>query len=223
MAILLKSGDIFLHIPKTGGNWVTRVLAEQNLILDVIGHKHSDVAHTFSLNSEINGKLLKYFIKKKIGLLKSKPFVFCMVRHPLSWFESWYKYMSQDKIRWKCWGRKGIVASWHPNAPLDRCCHTSFEDFLHWIVDNRPGYVSHLLNAYTYEGVDFVGKQENLACDLVDALNQTSMSFDAERIMNHGPVGVSEFDDSKLNCSSEIKEEILKLEYSALVKYGYVD
>ena len=43
MALLLKNGAVFLHIPKTGGNWVREVLGKLDLIESEIGHKHSDV------------------------------------------------------------------------------------------------------------------------------------------------------------------------------------
>ena len=47
MAIELVDGSIFLHIPKTGGNWVTQVLSESKLIKRQVGHKHSDFIHHF--------------------------------------------------------------------------------------------------------------------------------------------------------------------------------
>ena len=43
MAVMLKCGAIFLHIPKTGGSWVTDVLADQGLIKKQIGQIHADL------------------------------------------------------------------------------------------------------------------------------------------------------------------------------------
>ena len=43
MALLLKKGECFLHIPKTGGSWVSVILKEQGLVHKEIGyHKHID-------------------------------------------------------------------------------------------------------------------------------------------------------------------------------------
>ena len=41
MAILLKCGAIFLHIPKTGGNWASNVLEENDLVFANIGGRHA--------------------------------------------------------------------------------------------------------------------------------------------------------------------------------------
>jgi len=43
MALLLRNGAVFLHIPKTGGNWVRGVLEKLDFIEGEIGHKHLDV------------------------------------------------------------------------------------------------------------------------------------------------------------------------------------
>lgn len=41
MVLLLKKcGAIFLHIPKTGGSWVSRVLWECDLVEKRLGYKH---------------------------------------------------------------------------------------------------------------------------------------------------------------------------------------
>ena len=43
MALLLKKGECFLHIPKAGGSWVSVILKEQGLVYKEIGyHKHID-------------------------------------------------------------------------------------------------------------------------------------------------------------------------------------
>ena len=43
MAVMLKCGAIFLHVPKTGGSWVTSALANQGLIKKQFGHIHADL------------------------------------------------------------------------------------------------------------------------------------------------------------------------------------
>jgi len=50
VAILLKSNAVFLHIPKTGGSWVVKVLQELDVIQVPIGREHS----TFD---QISGRL----------------------------------------------------------------------------------------------------------------------------------------------------------------------
>ena len=60
MAIILKNNEIFLHIPKTGGSWVSKVLKMQSLTKAYIGcHKHFDWARIESLIRP-KSKLLRY-------------------------------------------------------------------------------------------------------------------------------------------------------------------
>lgn len=42
MAIRLKNGSIFLHVPKTGGVWCEHVLRNSGLVEQPAGHRHSD-------------------------------------------------------------------------------------------------------------------------------------------------------------------------------------
>lgn len=222
MALLLKSGDVFLHIPKTGGNWVTDVLEEQGLVAYCVGHKHSDVDRTFHLNRHSNLSFLRYHASRSLGLVKRKPYVFCMVRHPLRWYESWFKYMSQQRNNWKDWGNQAFMGGWHPNYELNGCDHQHFVAFLEWVHHHHPGYVSQMFYRYTYKDVDYVGKQENLAADLVAILDQTGLSYDREAVLKKGPVGVSKYKGEPLEWPAELRAEVLKAEHSAILRYGYL-
>ena len=93
MAIILKNGAVFLHIPKTGGNWVTTILRELNLIKENIAHKHADINHFFAPPSRGRKAIMKYAAHRMLYPPKEKPYMFCFVRNPLNWYESWFKYM----------------------------------------------------------------------------------------------------------------------------------
>ena len=47
MALLLRNGAVFLHVPKTGGTWVTRVLEQAGLVRSAIATRHSDFHSSF--------------------------------------------------------------------------------------------------------------------------------------------------------------------------------
>ena len=123
MALLLRDGSIFLHIPKTGGNWVTSVLRQQNLLRAEFGHKHSDFAHLFSRTPKRRVEQLPNWLSmvgvKRRWARHGKPFMFCFVRHPLSWYESWFKYMNQSHTNWYNFGDERSLNDWHPNAALN--------------------------------------------------------------------------------------------------------
>jgi hypothetical protein len=222
MALLLKSGDVFLHIPKTGGNWVTKVLYEQDLVAYSLGHKHSDVDRTFYLNRHCNLSFLRYHAARSLGWVKKDPFIFCMVRHPLRWYESWFKYMSQPKNEWRSWGNRKFIGGWHPNFELNGCDHQDFPAFLQWILEYQPGYVGNMFSRYTYKDVDYIGKQENLATDLVAILDHTGLQYDREVVLQRAPVGVSKYKEKKLEWPASLREQVLKTEYSAMLRYKYI-
>ena len=142
MAILLKNNMMFFHIPKTGGNWVTKVLKENDLIKKILPEKHDIPA----------------IIRKKypnIHPIKT----FCFIRNPMSWYESWFQYATMK--RWRDWGRH----KWHPCKKLNGLGDKAFNKFIENVIEKCPSYLSNLYELYIND-CDFVGKQENLEDDL---------------------------------------------------------
>ncbi len=233
MALILKGGAVFLHIPKTGGNWVTKVLEECNLIEGSLGSKHADISHLFALRSggmtgpagyvHHEKDYFKYQIKRKMGLLgKGKPFMFCFVRHPLSWLESWFKYMSQPTQNWLTWGDERDAGKWHPNGLLNGVGSADFNQYIRNVIQRRPGYVTELFGWYTTAEVDFIGRQENLKEDLITALKTLELKFDEEFVRNYPLVGESRKPSNPILWDEALREAVLKLEYAGLVRYGYL-
>ena len=244
MAILLKNGVIFLHIPKTGGSWVTAVLEDQGLVKRPIGHIHADLHQVLRLQNSkfmimqllldpvkayvplsIKRRLNPYRkINRDIweGRLPDKditPFIFCFVRHPLSWYESIWKYMYQhDQPMF--FGRQYDIRRWHPLSMLNGLGDPNFNKFIESVITKRPGFVTELYGWYTMPGVNFVGKQENLVEDLIRALRMANIDFDEARVRNFKKVNVS-LDPVKFSWDSDLRQEILRLEYAALRRYGY--
>lgn len=225
MALLLKDGSIFLHIPKTGGNWVTTVLREQNLVRAEFGHKHADLAHLFSRPAKRRLRNLPGWLgmlgARRHWARGGKPFMFCFVRHPLTWYESWFKYMNQAHTNWRNFGDEKSLYDWHPNAVLNGLGSTDFNRFVRNVAARRPGYVTELYGAYTAPAVDFVGKQENLREDLIRVLTRLGLEFDEAFIRSHREVGVSSPQSVEVAWDAELRQQVEKLEYAGLVRYGY--
>jgi len=97
-ARLLPSNALFLHIPKTGGSWVEQALREIGVQIEQPATIHG-VTYRHSLLSMFQ---------------EQYPYVFTFVRHPLSWYESWWKYQSGA---WTVW-EPGV---WHPQRSLEKC------------------------------------------------------------------------------------------------------
>ena len=221
MSLILKNKAVFLHIPKTGGNWITRVLRKLDLVDRRVSHKHADVEHFFSPVHPSRSEAIKYSIHNLFHPNETYPYMFCFVRNPLSWYESWFKYMSQPSRQWRDWGSKNDVFDWHPNALLNGVNSPDFNTFIRKMILNRPGYVSELYSLYVRPQVNFVGKQENLADDLVNILKQMNLSFDEDLVRNYEKVGVSPSAKTPIEWDRKLQKEVALHEYSGLVRYGY--
>lgn len=223
MALILKNGAVFLHVPKTGGNWVTKILQELDLVEANVGHKHCDVDHFFTPHIVGRMPLLKYTTRRMFNRLpfNTEPYMFCFVRNPLTWYESWFKYMEQPSRRWLHWGDERSVYDWHPNSILNGLGCASFEEFVRNVNKKRPGYVTELYGWYTRPQMDFVGKQERLEDDLIEVLKTMNVDFDEEFVRNHGKVGVSPTPEAELVWPHDLKLETALLEYAGMIRYGY--
>ncbi len=224
MALLLKNGSIFLHIPKTGGNWVREILTKLDLVDKEIGHKHADVDRV--LYDRAINLSFSDFLKKKFNFKSSKeyqyPFIFCFVRHPLKWYESWFKYMSQPKREWRDWPSRVGDFDWHPNSLINGAGSNNFNQFLKNVLKTYPGYVSHLYGFYTKREISYIGRQENLRNDLVDILNRMQIKCNKDLIFNYKRVGVSPKPKIPITWDNELKHKVIQVEYSGLLRYGYL-
>ncbi|TVL96876.1 MAG: hypothetical protein CV087_23155 [Candidatus Brocadia sp. WS118] len=250
MAVILKGGAIFLHIPKTGGSWITEVLEEQGLIKKHIGHIHADVQRILRYNSlltsifhdlsvSLKGKISakfkrnirRRFVHNKYKLFSTEQntpvvsdrisFMFCFVRHPISWYESFWRYMCNQN--WPRLGDSTSIRNWHPCAILNGLGDLNFNSFIEKILKRRPGFVTEMYGWYTPPGVKWIGHQENLVDDLIKILNEININFDESRIRNHPKVNVSTEINAykKINWDRCLLDEVLKMEYAGLQRYDY--
>lgn len=113
---------------------------------------------------------------------------FTFVRHPLSWYESWWKYQAGSWLRFE-------VPRWHPQRILERCADDDFSQFIHKCLEQEPAYVTRMYEWYLgppgQNRFDFVGKTESLRDDLSKVLQQLGYEFDHTEIEKSRPVLVS--------------------------------
>ncbi len=221
MAVILKNGALFLHIPKTGGTWVTKVLRDLGLARCSIGHRHANLEHILAPGWQGLGRRLEYLRKRPSLRLHPRPFTFCFVRHPLSWYESFYLYKSQPSLNWELDGDEHCFHRWHPNAVLNGLGPgREFNEFVTAVMDRYPGYVSALFSHYTFRPVDFVGRQESLRDDLVKVLERLGCDFDPNEVRVKERINRSEAADRPV-WDPEVRARALRLEAAALERFGY--
>ena len=235
MAYQLINGAQFLHIPKTGGRWVRTFLEENQLIACHRGHVHSDFdrnlfhearaasgqAHLKKAMSRARLKLLGPFDGNAINGEARHIFRFCFVRHPLRWYESFWKYMKGRG--WNDWGEQNSARNWHVNSTLNGLGDDDFNEFVRNVIQARPGYVTELYYAYTKPGISFIGRTENLRADLEYVLDTLGLEYDREAIQHKPRVNVSKTKQTEIEWDPQLKRTVTLLELPALVHFGYLE
>jgi hypothetical protein len=220
MALLLTNGALFLHVPKTGGRWVASVLKEAGLVRREILPSHADLRCLYSPIHRNRRELLWFLLRRHFLGWGEKRFVFCFVRHPLSWYESWFRYMSQPSRRWRNWGDETDVLRWHPAAPLNGTGSDDFTTFVQNAIRKRPGFVTEMYGQYATSAVSFVGRQESLREDLKTALARSGLSIDEELLRESAPVNQSE-KTAPLEWDPATRRRVEALEQAGMIRYGY--
>jgi len=232
MAIRLIDGSEFLHVPKTGGMWVAEVLRDQNLIAEHVGHTHA----VYDLNLWTVGGLIPRWaqtgrartatlrrrsIAKTLATCDARPapFRFCFVRNPISWYESWWKYMMQND--WRNWGIQNAIFKWHPNSSPNGLGSDDFNEFVRNVLRVRPGYVTELYSSYAKPGISFIGKTESLVEDLIKVLTHLDLDFDEDKIRAEPKKNVSKTKADLIEWDESVKEAVIVSEMNSILTYGY--
>ena len=195
---------IFLEIQKTGSIWVRHAMTNAGII-----HREPKIKTSRGFwfgNSHIGLDWIDEDINK---------FKFAFIRHPLTWYQSYYCFRKFD----------------HPlqarTTITDILFKDNFEEYVENCLSQFPnGLVTAIYkNFLGYNGkrVDFLGKQENLADDLVKALNLAGVKFDEDKLRDTPKVNLSLADlKDKSICqySEKLEKKVLKAE-RWIVKHFY--
>jgi hypothetical protein len=150
MSNLILNKSVFIHIPKCAGTLIQAVL-----------HRSGLVKHRYT--TPHSGHLFLHQMPQDSDL-----FYFCFVRHPYTWWPSFWKYSKM---------------------------HTEVSDFNDWVRDYGPkflGMYTNMVKRYigedaAYENklkMSFIGKVENINEDLILALNTAKEEFNQQNALN---------------------------------------
>lgn len=180
-------GAIFLHIPKTGGTFIRNYFRETNLMLSEIGHEHA------------NGQVIRELVDP------TEDVVFCFVRHPLTWYRSYWQ-MRQD----------------HPEdrtgGPIDELVDQSFNEFIKSVINKYPGYLTGFFNGYVSR-CRMVGRQESLREDLNCILTMMRIPYNKQYLFNR-PVDNTTEPTEKYTI--QLATEVLISEIELIKKFNYL-
>jgi hypothetical protein len=216
LALILRNDILLLHIPKTGGNWITKMLRENRLIVGRIGHKHSTYDHLCGGGRSGPAGGVRNLLRGSYRI-SARPTIVCVVRHPLGWYESWFKYQ-QGKGR-RDWGRNGDLRDWHVNSDLNGAPLDEFNAFMAYVNDRLPGYVGQLYGKYAANSGARILRNETLAPDVVRFCEDMGLAVDREKILSAPRHGVSP--EMTLDWDPAILARTLALEAATLHRYGY--
>lgn len=229
MSDWLTNEIIFLHIPKTGGNWARKVFRESGIKVrktnNISKHANYDL---LAGNIKWYQSLFRYQYSPewqqshpkilKSHLTNPKKF-FCVVRHPLLWYQSHFRY--QHSRDWKQWGQNANTSYWHCLSPLTMPKTDDFNHFMKTVNKNTPGFLTYLYHSYTFPSNARVLKNEQLRDDLLLLNSDWEIGLDEKIIMESPKENKSK--KSEIIWTEENIVRTLKNESAALEKYNYLE
>ena len=159
---LNRKGLLIQHIPRTGGTWVEEIICHcrvphyrwLQVQPDYLPSKHCALSH-YNRDAMVQVKMTAAF-----------------VRHPISYYESCYKWMyfAETKLmryRWK-WHPHMAAARWFKAAPVN------FNDWVYLMLEKEPCWYTRLIEMYVGppggEFIDYIGRTESLRQDFINLM-----------------------------------------------------
>ena len=201
MAVFLTK-SVFLHIPKCGGNWVKQVLKDNDLVRQEVltdGHtRHESLEGRIASGHNVPTHYGKFNKRSK------ERRVFTFVRHPLSWYASY-------------WNWKSNAFKWTDSNEFDRKCKSSdFHEFIENVLDNYDGYLTEMYYTFTSH-CGMIGKIESIGEDLKIILKHYNESFNY-KTLGRLPANTGRY---KVKYTKSLADRIMDSEKLVVNRFGY--
>ncbi len=206
MALILPK-SVFIHIPKTGGNWVREALQRAELPIKEARHRyHVTELRPAKPHCCQHSRLRDVSEEDRSGRIS-----FAFVRHPLSLYQSWWAFKMQT--------------GWNDVFEFERLCKSeTFPEFLEKVLKHFPGWAGKIFNQIDVDGIQMIGRQENLTEDLIAILRAAGEEFDPDVIRNMphtNVVGTLSKWQERAQYTPELERAVLESEREALERFGY--
>lgn len=181
--MLILKKSCFIHIPKTGGSWVKQALIRANIEFD-----------DFCIDNNVHIGI------KDCPYPKLPNFVF--VRHPVAFYKSYWQLK--------------MTCGWDENNLFDMEYKTNiFHNFVIKVTRDHPGIYGNMIDTLIGDAnneIEFVGRQESLAEDLIIILRKMGEDFDEHFIRTTPLYNVS--DDARYPAlyNNELKSNVMHSE-----------
>jgi hypothetical protein len=191
---------VFVAIPKTGGTWVEDAIAASGVKVERLAMPPG-ITMAHPLVQDIAGE---YQLR------------FTFVRHPLTWYESYWKFQAGIWEKWE-------PGAWHPDRDLEPCASDNFPTFVRNCIERTPAYVTRMYDWYIgppeRQFVDYVGRQEVLTDSLVGLLRGLGCDFDEAALRAYPRANVSEKRFGEPVWSRELRDRVIALESRAIRRF----
>jgi hypothetical protein len=190
---------IYIHIPKTGGTYVRNMFQACNIRTEN-PNRHQFTTRKHSMLWQLD---------------EDASYSFAFVRHPLRWYESFWKYQVNKWIKYE-------QNRWHPWRCLEACESNDFNEFISKIIEMEPGYVTRMYEWYLgprgAQVVDFVGRTETLKDDLLCVLRELGHNINMPKA--HSVPKANTTDWRKVpEWDPALKDKILELEKPTIERF----
>jgi hypothetical protein len=142
-------------------------------------------------------------------------FTFSFVRHPLTWYQSYWKHRMKH--------------GWHPESvPIDKCASNDFTQFVRNALRYYPEGIAGCVYRYYLgpngDAVDFVGKLERLTEDLSYALSLAEERIPEETFFSLEPQNKANQElDEQCVYTPQLRDVVLEAEQWVLQTFHYVE
>jgi hypothetical protein len=194
MATLITPRTRFLHIPKTGGTWVTLALQVAGVPCQIVWTRQGPGSRGHATLEQTKAY--------------SDRFTFAFVRHPLDLYRS----------RWAANTKDG----WPMNRFLHDARSEDFPGFVDQVVKRHPGFAGKHFAEYTgppEAEISFVGRYETLVADLVRALDEAGEKYDEEALRSYAPANRSDYVRNSANYDRALAERVIEAEQDAILRW----
>jgi len=148
---------IFYHIPKTGGVWVREAMRNAGLTLRYCRAAGETHEWGLTVDHAVPADVWPRYKRGKRA--------FCFVRLPVDWYRSYWCYSHARGARDR-------------RFPIERVWSEDSDEWVNNVLRAFPGGFLTRLYRYYVDDVDYVGRTETLAADLVRVLRQAGEAFD---------------------------------------------